>query len=47
MMLGNVERTFPWDLASDFDVYVGAAPSERSKVCIPLPTYVLLGAYLY
>ncbi|VDC04907.1 unnamed protein product [Peniophora sp. CBMAI 1063] len=42
MMMGNVERTFPWDLASDFDVYVGAAPSERSKVHMFMPGHMVV-----
>ncbi|KAI0031294.1 hypothetical protein K488DRAFT_71506 [Vararia minispora EC-137] len=40
IMLGNFDRTFPWDLADDFDVFVAGAPTEMDKVHLFMPGHM-------
>ncbi|KAI0033849.1 hypothetical protein K488DRAFT_69605 [Vararia minispora EC-137] len=40
MMLGNVDRTFPFDVADDFDVLLAGAPTGNPKMQIFMPGHM-------
>ncbi|KZV70269.1 hypothetical protein PENSPDRAFT_651666 [Peniophora sp. CONT] len=39
-MFGNLDRTFPWDLVNDYDVFIAGAPTGNPKMQLFMPGHM-------